>query len=114
MKDMATTRTVVAKASVTVLTATSIREKSRSKRLPNFSINVGADKKSRILPKAPTRKRKLTVSGPKNCFKREKKTGDKNWRKSLHAPRITGMTVGFLAVRWKRNRETSSVTAFLV
>src|SRR3989344_4042349 len=99
MKDMATTRTVVAKASVTVLTATSIREKSRSKRLPNFSINVGADKKSRILPKAPTRK---------------KKTGDKNWRKSLHAPRITGMTVGFLAVRWKRNRETSSVTAFLV
>ena len=45
---------------------------------------------------------------------REKNGGAKNRYKSHHTPKITGMTIGFLAVRWKRNRETSSVTAFLV
>src|SRR3989344_5721676 len=71
MKETTTTRAEVANASITVLIATSIRDKSKSKRLPNISINTGADKKRKILPMAPTRNKKLTILGSKNCPNRE-------------------------------------------
>jgi hypothetical protein len=74
MKKTATAGLVVAKERPMVLMVAKIKRNNKSTRLPNFSINFGADKNKVMLPKAPRIKRKLMTEGSKNLFRREEFT----------------------------------------